>query len=113
MCVRIIKDKPECFDYITGSHVWIEGHKCDGKYAYAALAVQEGVATLHLRVHRWSISVLKEMKEDFHEIVAICQEQGAKTLLVINPDPDARWSKFIQHFVFNTPMGIAQMVIGE
>ena len=96
---------------LSEPYVWFKGCNDNGTYAYCALAVVGKLATIHLKVTSFSASILKALKADFHVIVTMCRGHGATEILIINPEPDEKWFKFIRNFGFDKPMGVARMMI--
>ena len=113
--IREVPERPECFSHIPpeAANVFVEGFNDRGVYGYLGFNVTGDIAQIHLYIipGKFKPSVFREIKKDWHKVVKMCYVRKAKTIIVINPNPDKRWFKFIRIFGFNKPLGVAKMRI--
>jgi len=102
--ISLINHKPDCFNHLNYTHNYYELKDDNGIYGYMALLFVMGEGAVHLNIIRWSAGAAKDMIASVPQLIKIAQENGAKRLVGINPDPeDKRWGKMLRLVGFEPP----------
>ena len=118
MIVAMINKPDKIFDHLSdeAKYYWFEISDLLGPAYYVGIGTIKGQkeAAIHFEVLRWSVDILRGMKQHWPFVVAFAKHLGCSALVAANWEYlDKRWPKLIKHFGFPQPkiMAISQQEI--
>lgn len=101
-------DSPDCMGDPSTTKTYFALSDSKDIYAYLCLDIRHDGALVHMEIKRWSISVRKQMEQDWNEVLMFCVKKDVSRIVAANYDyQDKRWVKFIGIFGFPKPKILA------